>query len=564
MALKFYNPALLAASPEVAVQEAPQSSYEGLGLAIIDGMKEIRNTVQKKRDVDALRRETDALAEYVGARSPQLSAYLKTKASQYDLFTTDPAKERAGLLSGTVSLFDSETRRTRAEKDANALLRDNNWRYKVQAADKHYEMLLRDKQRWEEQKNIRESKHNALRAKLAESGKDLAPLPEETYPGQGDLDNAEKKALETADAGPAAIYAASTPKSGQGTGTGLFGGLPVDGTIPDDSYEPQPDMPSGVDNNAETLLDPGAKVPDSVKVQPRTPQLTEDPSSSPPGWSPPMLLPDNKASEPTATEPPVSSTPPLLTPSNQPPKDEISVMAEENKALLEEAAKVDLIEVDNILNSAERQAPYATSAKALKEVLDKREAVKAQIAGLKGLSPKIRQAKVNTILASLRKDVQAVIGYTAPQYDRLQRDANAAAVRFQAKGDSPDKTFPGSWKQIGGQKRYMMYDANIQREVDITPQINKGEIIVYEKGNPNDPASPWVQVGPPNLSDKPGTTIPGTPTPAPPATTAPPISNSTSIVPPAKVAPSNNVNVATPGAVIDDVLLNYLRTQGLK
>ena len=206
------NPVSLLPGADVAVAPAPVTDkYSALAFGLNDSMAKVRDQIKQKRDLDALKAEANAIADYTQDKSPQLADFLRTKANQYNLMSTDIAQERSGLLKGAIDLSRLEQGDRKIAASEQAVKLENVWKNKLNASNKQLDIMMRDQQKWEAEQNDLFMRNESRRAELARQGVSSAPYVKVPYPRQKDIEAIQQQNVQLTEAGPEAIKEMMVP-----------------------------------------------------------------------------------------------------------------------------------------------------------------------------------------------------------------------------------------------------------------------------------------------------------------------------------------------------------------
>ncbi len=282
-ALTFFNPAAFLPGPNVAVKPPPVN--DTFSFALSQGLEEVNKVSKNYFEIQSLTKETESLAQYAEKQSPELAKYLRDKAANYNIGTTDANEERKGLFTGFLGMAKLES------DDRQAAMRSANpgeyqlYGAKLTAAHGIVENLTRLKNEFDQNELAREKEHNNIRDSSAKKGIITEPYQRQTNPYDSQLTDArgnlENMLSRTPD---------SVPKSGS---IGPVSARPSNPALPSGSSASQGDI-----NEAQGMLPPvedGRPVPMSggegslfnYGPGPNTPesQLTEN------NPEPPNLMP---------------------------------------------------------------------------------------------------------------------------------------------------------------------------------------------------------------------------------------------------------------------------------
>lgn len=312
-ALSFPNFAALRPSPGVAVTRPPEDNT--LAFLMSEAISSIRKEAKAKRDVDALKLETNALADYMEKRSPDLASMLRAKTQSYvpDAFNgygaVDVAEERKGLLRGSLDLYRNEIADRKADISASAVGLQNNWRTKLGTDEKIYEIAKRNESEFEAAENQREEKHKSMAIQMSARGKRMGDYQRRPNPYTTERQAAEERLKETLNKSPQEILADATPSKAR---IGSNGSIVPSGnaSLGDLDLPIQPDNTGGI---------PLTENPDGNPFFPEGPPPVEAITPEAPAES---LVPAPVApASGTYTEPPVAESPPVLNPGDVVPSN---------------------------------------------------------------------------------------------------------------------------------------------------------------------------------------------------------------------------------------------------
>lgn len=499
--LSFFNPSVFAPSAEVAVARTPAADYSPIAAAISDSMKSVRDTVQRKRDIDNLREETRQLAEYVAPQSQPLSIYLKNQADSYDLFTTNPATARESLLKNTLGFLGVENQRIRAMQDQNTQRFENQYKYRLTAASQEHDRLLRDRQRWESEQNDQYIASERNRMAAANKGIVTPEYQKKPYPYEDKIRAAESNLTRLSNLTPDDIQQMSVVSGGAGglgnvnpfnrSSTSTNGGNNIsNGQNTLDSTPAPFENPELPDNEAEVdtgLLEPGDYVPDGVAVG-----RAVNNSSPAPGTLRDTI--NEAVGSVPLTETPPASQPPSLFPQTAPLNQEVDAttrLALENQALFQEAERLAMDNVDQMIDRANRNQQYYDDPALLNEVTSKAESIKKQIASVPNKGSQGWQSRVNFILKGLSDDIAAIPKRTIAQEDKQQIERNSGTVMLKIAGDRQNGTIPAIRTLKDGKIRYLAENVQTGKmDEDVTARVVAGQLIPQTADFGLDPNNP--------------------------------------------------------------------------
>lgn len=501
--LSFFNPAVFAPSADVAVRPAPASDYSPIAAAISDSMKYVQDTVKKKRDLDNLKEETLQLADYVAPQSQPLSIYLKDQANSYDLFTTDPGRARADLLKNTLGFLGVENQRIRALQDANTQRFENQYKYRLTAASQEHDRLLRDRQRWEAEENDKYIASERNRMAAANKGIVTPEYKKQPYPDEAKIKQAEANLTRLSNLTPSDIQQMSVVSGGSG-GLGnvdMFnrnGGNTTNGQNALDTtpapFE-NPELPEGEANVDTGLLEPGDVVPEGEPIyqgravgnsSPVAGSLTDTINQAVSQAQVPLTENRNRNQGPSASLFP--NVAPADTGTNL---DATTRLALEQRALFDEAEKLAIDSVDQMLDRANRNRKFYEDADMLDEVLAKADSVKKQIASLPNKGSSGWQSRVNFILKGLSDDLAALPKRTLEQEGKKVRDENSGTVMLKIANDRQGGTIPAIRTLKDGKIRYLAENVQTGKmDEDVTSRVVAGQLIPQTEDFALDPNNP--------------------------------------------------------------------------
>jgi len=452
MALKFFNPAALLASPNVAVKPPPPNQDN---FWIGEALNSINAMVKKKRDIDSLESETNAYADYLEEKSPDAANLLRTKAKSYSMEFTDTGAERSDLLKNAISLARLEQSDRKLELSNSQTRVDNLYGVKLTAANRNLDSAIR--LRSDRQTEI----DRAYKADMdaAQEVADAGGTP--VIPVKGI--NTEDARVDAAQREVDTIQA-STPNSALKSRIG-----PLEPPMPhiNDPNDPvyggpeSPLLPGGEgadstygnpESNAATsdrLLNPGDELPSDGLVLPPKPSSAEAPAQSKP-----IQLADDRPSTDLSVpvrqgsgvnlsaEQPASSLHPLVIKST-------AVRA--NNARRKEILKDSILsDVAGLNEKAERVA----NPESLKRINS--EAAKAikEIDQLPNVGSPEWIANANLIARRVSDAINSVIINTSTQEEKEKNIAEREEVQMRIKdGNGQVKTYIK--QKVGGEYKYL-------------------------------------------------------------------------------------------------------------
>lgn len=471
--LQFFNPATLLPNADVAVNDAPVGTNNGFLTGLSESIAIIREEAKRKRDVDQVGREANALAEYTQDKSPDLANYLRQRAATYNPLDTDPNTERQFLTKGFLELsrIEQQDRKIAANEGQTEL--DNNWKYKLQGSEKRLEAMLRDRQRWDAEENDRVAAENRTRATMAAQGIKTPVPTKRPYPREAEIKALESKVSQLTEAGPSKIAAMATTKKGR---PNVFS-----------QQVEEPDLPSeAVESPDASILQPFPE--DGANPQPPVYDL----ESPPKGAAVPEVVDDAPLLNPGDTVPemtgPVGSKS-IVTPGAE--NDEYNIMAEQANEANEAASQAALSEVDAMMDRIATNKEYFENQKGIDQILAKKDAIKAQIEALPKKGSALWKASVNRILSTLEKDVAAIPKRTAVQEQSQREEEEKENLEFYIKGDVAKAPIKVIKKQVKGETKY--FAANVetgQERQDVTRLVKNGDYIPLATDSKTDVIKP--------------------------------------------------------------------------
>lgn len=436
--LQFFNPASILPSPDVAVNEPPRADYSILSGALGDALQHVRETVKQKRDMDNLTSDTLRLAKYVQTQSPALASYLTDKATSYDLFTTDPTKERADLMKGTIDFLGTETSRLKALQENNTRMYENMYRYKLKSAQDTYEALLRAKQEHEQQENVRIENEERARLPLIKAGKPSPDPVRRPFSGEGDLQKAKRNLDETMEMTPAEAAALSFSKKpgnidpeasdmplGQSrVETGLIPERNVGGPVtpvlfPEDEVHDQNQAPPAAptDNTPAPAPDPDPLLTEKGK---RVPGVNGPWALAPEGPPPTVISPENRAN---------------LSPANQ--------AALANKETNENFLRLKLNRVRQVAEDAVKDKDKYLNPDDLAAFVARGQQLEKELSSMDNVGTEVWRDTVNELTSNYERDVAKLDRRNVAQTIAKEKEENASTIIMHIDGDpGADKEFP--------------------------------------------------------------------------------------------------------------------------
>lgn len=444
MAIFLPNPASLLPSAEVAVNPVPQGNYNDIALALGDSMAKIRETLQRKKELDALKKETENIATYVEDKSPQLSQYLRGKANAYDLSTTDINQERSGLLKGAIDLSRLEQGDRKIAASDQAVKLENTWKNKLSANNKALEIYTRDEQKWEAEQNDLFMRNEATRAQLAKIGKTAAPYVKVPYPKSSELRRIEGENVRLMGQGPEAIMDEQIPSEYKSKGSSFYSGVPVE----------EPDLPSGYTGPSDEpsgLLLPGPMdrnqvpdlVPGDIVPPPKAVPIPEVVSETPPDLSIPT---------PATPSIPIN---PSIAPVNP---DSMDLMAAERREEIQQSMLTAQDTVDQIIDRAINIKQYFDAPELIDNIAKRRDEIKKQIANIPNAGSATWERLVRNILSNLSKDIDSIPKRTAIQEEKQQIEANKSTQTYYMDEDASKTPLEITKRQVNGEDVFTATD----------------------------------------------------------------------------------------------------------
>lgn len=521
--LNFFNPAALLPSPEVAVKPPPQNT--GGSFLISEALKETTQLVKAKRDVDSLKAEANAYADYVQDQSPELANLLRNKSSQYRI-GMDTNEERSGFLKGVISLSRLEQQDRKLELTAQKNDKFNNTGTKLNNLRGLLDIQTRREFEWNQQETLAEKQSDARRKLLSDVGRDPGPAyqkkPNPYTARVTELSNELEATIADTDS-----YASKsgTPPAGfggfpQGTRTGLFGDeeavTPVapgtdvgqDGAtvnnLPTTNGGPIDPLVGGVAPPPEgtyTLPNPTAgAAPPKAEIVPEssTPQSTENqPSAQPPVFDPSKMNQGGKSLtiDPTGVNPPVEKTPgvtkpivPEATPAPSIPaalspdqaKDPLYINMMAARAANEAIKENGIKDVKSSFDNLDSQKDAVKDKSQLDRLSRLRDEAEKEISEIDQSNPELKSL-VRSITRRYKEAVSGVMTMTVAQLTTEKLREGDQVVVYQTVGTSdgaPGLTVNLIERQVvdndAKTAEMRIYKVNQDRtETDVTDEVKK-------------------------------------------------------------------------------------------
>jgi hypothetical protein len=508
--LNFFNPATLLPSPEVAVKPPPQNT--GGSFLISEALKETTQLVKAKRDVDSLKAEANAYADYVQDQSPELANLLRNKSSQYRI-GMDTNEERSGFLKGVIGLSRLEQQDRKLELTAQKNDKFNNTGTKLNNLRGLLEIQSRRALEWDQEESRLEKEQDANIQRIAGLGLN-SPLPPKyvkkpnPYTAKVDSLSAELEAtISDTDSYPSkgepALPSGFTPV--KGVGGGLFPGDPeavtpaTPGTdvgqdaatvnnLPVTEGQPINPLVGGPPPPPEgtyTLPNPSAGAePPRAEIVPESsaPQSTEKPATS-----------REFKIDPTGETQPVEVTPGVIPPSTATPNTTVpaavspvdvndkNYLIQQQAIAAREAIKQSAIEdVKSAFDNVDSQKEALNDKSQLDRLSNLRDQAEKDIAAVSRSNPDLK-ILVKAIAQRYKTSVNQVMMLSVNQLNAEKLKLGDQVVTYETAGTAGGASGPTInliERQVVDNKsktsQIRIYKVNPDRtEIDVTDEVNK-------------------------------------------------------------------------------------------
>lgn len=528
--LTFFNPASILPSPDVAVNPPPRADYSPIVGALGDALQHVRDTVKQKRDMDNLAAETRRLASYVSTQSPQLASYLNDKAGSYDLFTTDPAKERADLMSSTINFLGTETNRIKALQENNTRAYENMYRAKLTSAQNTYDALLRAKQEHEQQENVRMENERRAQAPLIEVGQSVPAIVRRPFAQEADFQQAGKNLEAAQKMGPAEAAGLSFSKNPNSITKAPGNAAPLS-ILPDQPSREANDPNPFLNNNLGTPPPPGTTV-DVPTLAPG--EEYKDPPEAPTDKTPapePPLLTEKRIPgvngpwelAPEGSGPTPNSSPPGKPAPTGEPLSLENQRAAVNRATHENYLRIRINRIQQAVQDAKddagRMLDSPESAKALEAYVLRGQALAEQLKAMKGRGTKIWEDDVEEAARQYEKGADKIEKLSVAQMLEKAQEENASTLIARITKDkeknvdgtpNTDMDFPIRARTTKtGIKYYVQDKVTGKYTEDVTPLVKDKTLTILRDASEEDIKNiksiripdPIVPATPPKTSD---------------------------------------------------------------
>jgi hypothetical protein len=518
--LNFFNPATLLPSPEVAVKPPPQNI--GGSFLISEALKETTQLVKAKRDVDSLKAEANAYADYVQDQSPELANLLRNKSSQYRI-GMDTNEERSGFLKGVIGLSRLEQQDRKLELTAQKNDRFNNTGSKLNNLRGLLEIQTRRELEWNQEEARAEREHKANAQLLASKGLPYPPpyvkkpnpytarvteLSNELESTISDTDSYASKSGGQAGFTPlpgvggglfpeSEALTPATPGSDVGQDGATVNNLPVTDGSPINPLVGAPPPPT---EGTYALPNPSAgAAPPKAEIVPEssTSQLTE----SPPVFNPSGMNQGGKSLiiDPNAVNPPVEKTPgvtksivPEATPSTTVPKavspadvnDPNYPILQQAIAAKEALKQSAITDIKSAFDNIDAQKDAIRDKSQLARLRELRDQAEKEIIAVNRSNPDLKSL-VGAITKRYRESVRSVVPMTGAQVDAAKVKEGDQVVTYQVAGttdgkggDTLDLVERVEVDAATGKARTKIYKFETSgKETDVTDKVNEELLI---------------------------------------------------------------------------------------
>jgi mRNA-degrading endonuclease RelE of RelBE toxin-antitoxin system len=502
--LNFFNPATLLPSPEVAVKPPPQNNSGSF--LISEALKETTQLVKAKRDVDSLKAEANAYADYVQDQSPELANLLRNKSSQYRI-GMDTNEERSGFLKGVIGLSRLEQQDRKLELTAQKNDRFNNSIGKLNNLRGLLDIQSRRALEWDQEESRLEREQKAYIQRIAGLGLETplpAPYVKKPNPYTAKVDAISKELEETinsTDSYPSKGGEPDLPVEGgftpiPGVGGGVFPDPEVVGELPSKKQEGPIDIsvigdPAPEGSPELPTVNVGDTLPDSSQSTGTEAPPVFDPSAmnqggktliiDPKGVNPPVEAP--KVTKSTGAEPPPTATPKTTVPAAVSPVDvnDENYIIQQRAIAAKEAIKQSAIkDVKSSFDNIDAQKDAIRDKSQIARLRELRDEAEKEIAAINRSNPDLKSL-VGAITKRYRESVRSVTPMTNSQVDTARLREGDQVVVYQTVGTSdgaPGLTVNLIERQVvdndAKTAEMRIYKVNQDRtETDVTDEVKK-------------------------------------------------------------------------------------------
>ena len=474
----FFNPAILLPDPSVAVKPPPQGNQ---GFVIQEALKEVGSLVQKKFDVDALKKESNLLADYVQNKSPELSSYLRESASGFNIGTTDPNQVRGNLLKGTLGLLEMEQNDRKMEATAAMSGQYNMYGTKLTNDQKEYSDAVNAFNAFEKEQNDLEAASKKQNEYLISQGLNPTPYSRRANPHKERMDRARVNFDATRSSTPSVVPKKSSVNVGGDYNEPL---LPADGApspdvtllkvgdpAPAAMLPDQPAVLAGTKSAAGAVPDGGLiteTIPDESVATPGQSAVTA-------GVEPPLLITDRTPVAPVGTN---SVLKPAPTSSVlQQPDPAINPMIAEATAIRKTNTDFIARKADAIVNQLTENKNYYLNPEAYAKVSAEAKDIIDKIEKTPGAGTKQWTDNADNLLGILEDRVTKLAKNTESQERKDTVIEGQKPIQFKVVGSTTGQTFNGYIRTIDGIPNYYTLRNGVVENVTRQFEIKNYELI---------------------------------------------------------------------------------------
>ena len=472
----FFNPATLLPDPSVAVKPPPQSNQ---GFVIQEALKEVGSLVQKKFDVDALKKESNLLADYVQDKSPQLSSYLRESASGFNIGTTDPNQIRGNLLKGTLGMLEMEQNDRKANATAEMTGQYNMYGTKLTNDQKEYSDAVNSFNAFEKEQNDLEAANKKQNEYLISQGLNPTPYSRRANPHKERMDRARVNFDATRSSTPSVVPKKSSVNVGGSYNEPL---LPTDGApAPNGVLLNVGDSVAGLPDNPAVIAgtkSAASAVPDGNLITETIPDesiATPAQSAVTIGVEPPLVVTDRTPVAPVGTNSVLKPAPPSSV--LQPPDAEVNPMIAEATAIRKTNTDFITRKADAIISQLTENKNYYLNPEAYTKVSAEAKDIIDKIQKTPGAGTKQWTDNADKLLGILEDRVTKLVKNTVTQENKEVAVEKQREVIFKVKGSTTGQTIKAFVRKLNGVDRYFAYVNNVETDVTNDFQNGKYELI---------------------------------------------------------------------------------------
>lgn len=474
MGLTFFNPAELLPSPEVAVKPPPPNNTGSF--IISEALKETNKLVKDKRDVDSLKAEANAYADYVQESSPELATLLRNKANGYRL-GMDTNEERSGFLKGVIGLSRLEQQDKKTQLLAEKNDKFNNTGAILSNTRGLLDTYTRRELEWNQQEQKAFDASEARRKAISATGANPGPRYVMRPNPYTDKVNELSKKLESTVAGTESYpsksgYSAPTDSAGGGLFPNYEQQPTVGGTA--DAIVADSGMPEGSKGEpiSPLVLEPPPSA-DGPAIVPNDPQLTEPPKSrtyklDPTGVNPPE--------EVTKSPVKIADQPPALA-SAEDANDPAIIAMHQARAAKEAVRGSALRDVQSSFENLDSQKEAVKDKTQLTRIAKLKESAEKEIKELDILNPNFTTLS-KAIVSRFEDSVRSVMTMSIAQLNKKENEEGDQSAIYETIGANgiPGVRVPLKERRVGNEIRVFKVEPDGSTLTDVTDEVKKGNL----------------------------------------------------------------------------------------